>query len=66
LRIVKFFRFVKILRLLRIAKLRVIVIKIIEYLRLSDVTIGMMGFFKLMINVLLLAHWVACIWHMIG
>jgi hypothetical protein len=59
-RLLKFFRFIKVLRLLRVAKLKIIFVKIIEYLRLSDVVIGLLGFIKLAIIVLFIAHW--CAW----
>jgi len=66
LRLVKFFRFIKILRLLRVAKLKLIIEKILEYLSFSDTIIGILGFIKLAGIVLFIAHWMACLWHLMG
>lgn len=40
--------------------------KIIDYLSLSNTIIGLIGFLRLSIIVLFLAHWFACLWHLIG
>lgn len=66
LRLVKFFRFFKVLRLLRIAKLKTIFSKIVDYLNFSDGMLGLLGFFKLSMIVILLAHWLACLWNLVG
>lgn len=65
-KLVKFFRFFKALRLLRVAKFKIIFDKMVDYLRLSDGVIGLLGFFKLVMIVLLLAHWIACLFNLLG
>jgi hypothetical protein len=35
-------------------------------LRLSNTVIGLIGFLRLASIVLVLAHWIACLWHMVG
>ena len=54
------------LRLLRVAKLRIIVEKILEYLALSNTVMGLLGFLKLSTIVLFIAHWMACLWHLVS
>ena len=66
LRLIKFFRFIKVLRLLRVAKLRIIVEKILEYLALSNTVMGLLGFLKLSTIVIFIAHWMACLWHLVS
>ena len=66
LRLVKFFRFFKVLRLLRIAKLKTILTKFLEYLNFSQVMLGLLDLFKLSIIVIVLAHWLACLWNLVG
>ena len=66
LRLVKFFKFFKVLRLLRIAKLKTILTKFLEYLNFSQVMLGLLDFFKLSIIVIVLAHWLACLWNLVG
>ena len=65
-KLVIFFRFFKALRLLRVAKFKIIFDKMVDYLRLSDGVIGLLGFFKLVMIVLLLAHWIACLFNLLG
>ena len=36
-----------------------------EYLSLSNTIIGLLGFLKLSVIVLFIAHWMACLWHMV-
>jgi hypothetical protein len=64
-RLVKFFRFIKVLRLLRVAKLKVLIEKLIEFLEFSNTFLGFLGFFKLSLTVIFIAHWIACLWHMV-
>ena len=66
LKLLKFVRFFKALRLLRVAKFKIIFNKMAEYLRLRDGVIGLLGFLKLMMIVMLLAHWIACLWNLLG
>lgn len=56
----------KVLKLLRVAKLKLIVEKLVEYLKLSKSILGLLGFLKLSSIVLFIAHWIACMWHLIG
>ena len=65
-KLLKFFRFFKALRLLRVAKFKIIFNKMVDYLRLSDGVIGLLGFFKLVMIVMLLAHWIACLFNLLG
>ena len=64
-RLVKFFRFIKVLRLLRVAKLRVLLEKILEYLEFSNAFLGILGFLKLSLTVIFIAHWISCLWHLV-
>jgi hypothetical protein len=57
---------VKVLRLLRVAKLRIIIEKILEYLALSNTIMGLLGFLKLSAIVIFIAHWMACLWHLVS
>ena len=65
-KLLKIFRFFKALRLLRVAKFKMIFNKMVEYLRLTDGVVGLLGFFKLMMIVILMAHWIACLWNLLG
>ena len=56
----------KILRLLRVVKLKKILSKIEEFMEFSNTVIGILGFLKLSIFILLIAHFCACIWHLVG
>jgi hyperpolarization activated cyclic nucleotide-gated potassium channel 2 len=40
--------------------------KLINYLQISNLTLALLGFLKLSLIVLFLAHWIACLWHGIG
>ena len=66
LRLFRIFRFIKIVRLLRVVKLKKILSKVEEYLRPSDTVIGILGFLKLSVFILLIAHFCACIWHLVS
>ena len=65
-KLLKIFRFFKALRLLRVAKFKMIFNMMVEYLRLTDGVVGLLGFFKLMMIVILMAHWIACLWNLLG
>ncbi|KAL4497341.1 hypothetical protein ABPG72_011276 [Tetrahymena utriculariae] len=66
LRILKVFKIMKVLKLLRIVKLKFIIEKLVEYLKLSKSMLGILGFLKLSSIILFIAHWVACMWFYIG
>lgn len=66
LRVLKFFKFLKAIRMLRVAKLKIIITKIIEYMRLSNAIIGFLGFLKLSFIILIIAHFCACFWSIFG
>ena len=65
-KLLKFLMFFKALRLLRVAKFKIIFNKMADYLRLRDGVIGLLGFLKFMMIVMLLAHWIACLWNLLG
>ena len=65
-KLLKFLMFFKALRLLRVAKFKIIFNKMADYLRLRDGVIGLLGFLKLMMIVILLAHLIACLWNLLG
>lgn len=56
----------KVIRLLRVVKLKKILGKIEEYLELSDTILGILGFLKLCSFIVLIAHFCACVWHLIS
>jgi hypothetical protein len=60
------FRFIKILKLLRVAKLKLILLNLMEHLHISQSILGLLGFLKLSGIVLFIAHWCACLWHIVG
>ena len=65
-KLLKIFKFFKALRLLRVAKFKIIFNKMADYLRLRDGVIGLLGYLKFMMIVMLLAHWIACLWNLLG
>lgn len=56
----------KVVRLLRVMKLKKILGKVEEYLQLSNNVIGILGFLKLSLLIILIAHFCACIWHLVS
>jgi len=52
--------------MLRIAKLKIIIEKILEYLSISNTIMCILRFLKLSAIVLFIAHWMACLWHLMG
>ena len=56
----------KILALLRVMKLTPIVSKIETYIEISVFFDAILGFFKLSLIILVIAHWIACSWHLVG
>lgn len=47
-------------------KLKKILSKIEEFLELSDAIRGILGFVKLCLFILMIAHFCACIWHFVS
>jgi hyperpolarization activated cyclic nucleotide-gated potassium channel 2 len=47
-------------------KLKVMMEKLINYLQIGNIALALLGFIKLSLIVLFLAHWIACLWHGIG
>jgi hyperpolarization activated cyclic nucleotide-gated potassium channel 2 len=66
LRIMKFFRFIKVMKLLRVLKLKKIFGKLEDYIDLSDAMVTLYSLLKLTMLMLFVAHWLACIWHLIA
>ncbi|EAR85630.2 cation channel family protein (macronuclear) [Tetrahymena thermophila SB210] len=66
IRILKIFKIMKVLKLLRVVKLKFIIEKLVEYLKLSKSMLGILGFLKLSSIILFIAHWVACMWFYVG
>jgi hyperpolarization activated cyclic nucleotide-gated potassium channel 2 len=66
LKIVRFLRFFKILRLIRVLKLKKIFGKLESYINMSAGLMAFLGFLKISLIILVIAHWIACIWHLIG
>ena len=66
MRIFCLFRFIRLIRLLRIVKLKKILCKVEEFMELTDTVLALLGFLKLSFFVLIIAHFCACIWHLIS
>ena len=64
--ILRFWRMVKILRLLRVAKLSRIFTRIESFLDLSLGLNSLLSLLKLSGLILIIAHWIACIWHLLA
>lgn len=61
-----FARYLRIFRLVRIIKLTKIFKRVEDYLQLSDAVSGLLGFFRLLCIVLLIAHLCGCLWFLVG
>jgi len=66
IRTFKFIKFIKVLRMLRIFKLKKILRKIENYVQISNEVNGFLIFFRLCFYIIVVAHWCACIWHLIA
>lgn len=66
IRVLKFVRFFKIIRLVRVFKLKTIFDKFESFLTLSPFVNALLGFLRLACIIAFIAHWIACIFHMIG
>jgi len=65
LRILKLSKFVRLLRLLRIAKLKFL-IKLVEESFTSKTMSLVIEFVKLILVLILVSHWLACVWYLMG
>lgn len=65
-KLMKFAKFLKILRLLRVLKLKKIFEKFEDYLQLSLTVNAILACVRLGFLMICIAHWFACIWHMIA
>ena len=65
LKIMKMFKFLRFLRLLRVLKLKKLLYKFEEII-MSDMLNAFVGFFKVIIVILFIAHWIGCIFYAIG
>lgn len=59
------FKFLRFLRLLRVLKLKKLLYKFEEII-MSDMLNAFVGFFKVIIVILFIAHWIGCIFYAIG
>jgi hypothetical protein len=66
LRVLKFFRFIKVMKLLRVLKLKKLFVKLEDYIDLSSAMVSLYEILKLTLLMLFVAHWLACIWHLIA
>lgn len=66
IRTFKFIKFIKVLRMIRLLKLKKIIRKIENYVQLSNEINGFLVFFRLCFYIIVIAHWCACFWHLIG
>lgn len=66
LMLLRFARMLKILRLVRIFKLGHILTKIEGWVEASVFLNSLLGFCRLSLIILAIAHWIACAWHFIG
>ncbi len=65
LRIIRIVRFLRFMRLLRVFKLRKLLYQLEEYI-LSDAVSALLSFLKVIVVILLIAHWIACLFFYIG
>lgn len=66
IRTIKFIKFIKVLRMLRLFKLKKILMKIENYVHLSNEINGLLIFLQLSFYVIVIAHWCACCWHFVA
>ena len=66
IRNISFIRLAKILRLIRIFKFKKIFIKLESIMFISPSINRLLGFFKINLIILVIAHWIACVWHLVG
>jgi len=66
IRILRFFRFIRVIRLIRVLKLKNMFGKLESFISLSPALNALAGFLRLSAIILFIAHWIACIWHLIG
>ncbi len=66
IRILRFFRFIRVIRLIRVLKLKNMFGKLESFINLSPALNALAGFLRLSAIILFIAHWIACIWHLIG
>ena len=66
MRILRFAKFLKLLRLLRALKLKKIFGKLEDYYQLSLTINAVLACVRLGFLMIVIAHWFACIWHMIA
>lgn len=62
----RFLRFIRLLRLMRVIKLQKIFRKLESYIDMSTLMVSIIAFLKLCLIILLIAHWIACIWHFVA
>lgn len=65
LRLFRIVRFMRFMRLLRVFKLKKLLFKFEEII-MSDTINAILGFLKVIIVILFIAHWIACIFYYIG
>ena len=65
LRLLRIVRFLRILRLLRVLKLRKLLMRLEDYI-VSDRMNAMVEFMKLMLVIIFIAHWIACLFWYVG
>jgi hypothetical protein len=65
LRLVRILRFLRFMRLLRVFKLKRLLYKFEEII-MSDMINAIIGFLKVILVIMFIAHWIACVFYYIG
>lgn len=63
---VAIFKFLKIIRVIRVLKLNQFTHKLEEHFQFSNTVTGIISLIKLVFMILFIAHFLACVWHLIG
>jgi Ion transport protein. len=65
-KLVKVIRFFKLIKIVRIMRLKGHIKKIEDYLQYDSVVNGLISLLYLILIVVLMSHWCACLWHFLG
>jgi hypothetical protein len=65
-KVLRLFKFLRFVRLIRALKLKNIFQKLNDYLDTTIAIKSLMVFFKLFIVMIILGHWIACLFHLVG
>lgn len=59
-------KFIRLIRVVRVLKLNIFIRKIEDYFQFEKIINGLISLGKLFFEILFIAHFIACLWHLIG